>query len=164
MLFSCRLSSSSYHLAGWNDKCRKQKDDANFWSKVWEEAGCPRSGALFNLKRFTKRKYKSSVHRLQCRKQYLLLDKMAKLYASKRMDSLWSKVKQLNRSSTSHASVVDEISNIASMFASNLHSLLNLHSPEHHFTPSLMMLFISIMFNFPSLTMWYILDICCHLP
>ena len=24
--FPCRLSSSSCHLAGWNDKCRKQKD------------------------------------------------------------------------------------------------------------------------------------------
>ena len=63
------------------------------------------------------------------------------------MDSLWSKVKQLNCSSTSHASVVDGISgllNIASLFASNLCSLLILHSLEHHFTPSLMMLFISI--------------------
>ena len=46
--FPCRFSSSSGHLAGWNDKCRKQKDDANFWSKVWEEAGCLCSGAHFN--------------------------------------------------------------------------------------------------------------------
>ena len=107
--FPCRLSFSSCHLAGWNDKCRKQKDDANVWSKVWEEAGYPRSEALFNLEIYQAQdKYKSSVHHLQRRKQqYLLLEK---LYASNRMDSFWLKVKQLNHSSTSHASVVDGIS------------------------------------------------------
>ena len=91
--FPCKISSSSHHLAGWNDNCRKQKDDANFWFTVWEEAGCPRSEALFNIKRYTKRKYKSSVRCLQHRQQYLLQEKVSKLYASKRMDSFWSKVK-----------------------------------------------------------------------
>ena len=123
-------SSSSRILVGWKDKCGKLKEDANFWYKVWVQAGRPSSGALFNIKRNAKRNYKSSVRRLQRRQQYLLRNKLARSFAEKRNDNFWSKVKQLT---TTHASVVDGISgpsNIANVFATNVRSLLNTHSPS----------------------------------
>ena len=108
MLLSLQVVFLFSPSAGWNDECRKQ-DDANVGYKVWEETGCPRSKALFNLEIYqAQHKYKSLVHHLQGRKQQCLL--LKKLYASYRVDTFWFKIKQLNHSSTSHASVVDEIS------------------------------------------------------
>ena len=130
--FPCSSPSPSYRLAGWNDTCQQLKDDANLWYKIWEQAGRPSSGALFNIRRYTKRKYKSSVRRLQRRQQYLRRERLARSYAEKKMDDFWTKVKQLNHSSTTRAPVVDGVSgslSIANLFASNLDKLLNMHSP-----------------------------------
>ena len=63
--FPCRSPSFSHYLIGWNDGPAKLKEDANFRYKVWEQAGQPPSGVLFELKRDTKRKYKNSVRRLK---------------------------------------------------------------------------------------------------
>ena len=46
--FPCHRSPSSHELIGWND-------GPNFWYRVWDQAGCPSTGALFNLKKTSKR-------------------------------------------------------------------------------------------------------------
>ena len=43
-------SSSSPTLVGWKDSCQDLKNEADFWYRVWEEAGRPSSGALFNIR------------------------------------------------------------------------------------------------------------------
>ena len=40
-------SSSSRKLAGWTDSTIHLKRTANFWHKLWNDAGCPSSGVLF---------------------------------------------------------------------------------------------------------------------
>ena len=52
----CHTSSPSHKLIGWKDGSSKLKEDANFWYRVWDQAGCPSAGILFTLK-----KYKSSL-------------------------------------------------------------------------------------------------------
>ena len=52
-------SSSSRKLAGWTDSTTNLKRTANFWHKLWNDAGCPSS----ELKQNTK-KYKREVRRL----------------------------------------------------------------------------------------------------
>ena len=47
--FPCRSPSFSHSLIGWNDGPAKLKKDANFWYRVWEQAGQP-SGVLFEVK------------------------------------------------------------------------------------------------------------------
>ena len=57
---------------------------------------------------------------------------LAKSFAKNKKDGFWSAVKQLKRGSTSRVSVVDDCtdsSDIANIFASNICSLLNTHSP-----------------------------------
>ena len=44
-------NTSNLKLVGWNDGAGKLKEATNFWHKVWEEAGRPSSGVLFNIKR-----------------------------------------------------------------------------------------------------------------
>ena len=134
--FPCHSPSKSRQsLVGWKDPegPHKLRDYANFWYKMWEQAGCPSSGALCDIKKRTKRKYKTSVRRLKRKQQHLLRNKLARSFSSRRNNKFWSKVRQLNRSSTSSSSsIVDGVSgarNIANLMASKFRSLLNTHSP-----------------------------------
>ena len=38
------------NLTGWNHGANKLKEATRFWHNVWEEAGCPSLGVLFNIK------------------------------------------------------------------------------------------------------------------
>ena len=129
--FPC-YTRSSRKVVGWNDTTKAFKKDANFWHRVWEEAGCPKAGVLFNIKKGAKRRFKYEVRRIKRRRQQLLRDKLAFSFARKRKDKLWSDIKRLNRSGDSLlAPVVDGSSggrNITSTFASKFTSLLNKHS------------------------------------
>ena len=44
-------SSSTRVRVGWNDSCKVSKDKADFWFKVWEEAGHSSSGTLFDIRK-----------------------------------------------------------------------------------------------------------------
>ena len=133
--FPCSTPSSPCKLAGWNDgrSTDATKKASCFWHKVWVEAGRP-SGALFNIKREAKRRFKSSVRRLKRRQQYLVRDKLAKSFGSKKKDKFWSEVKRLKSAKNSSCSpVVDGISggmNIANLFSSKFKNLLNKHPPS----------------------------------
>ena len=50
-----RNSGGKCSVAGWNDGTQTLKADANFWYRVWSEAGCPCSGVLFEIKKKAKR-------------------------------------------------------------------------------------------------------------
>ena len=49
---SCLPSKISRFKAvpGWNDHVRHYKESSVFWNKLWVEAGCPKSGILFDLR------------------------------------------------------------------------------------------------------------------
>ena len=114
------------HLVGWNDtSCNRHKQTANFWHKIWEDAGHPSSGVLFQIKRHTKTRYKNEVRHLKRWQNVLLQDKFASLFANK-------KSHQLNHTHSSGLpSFVDGVSRdkmIASLFASKFADVLNNHS------------------------------------
>ena len=125
-------SPSFRTVTGWNDFCKDMKRDADFWYKIWKEAGCLHTGVLFDIKKSTKKKYKSSVRRLKRKQNQLTREKLAKSFAGRKKTGFWSAVKQLRRAPTSRAPVVDGCvchSEIANLFASNMCDLLNTHSP-----------------------------------
>ena len=133
--FPTRSVSSSRRLVGWNRSLSKHKNATNFWYKIWEEAGCPNAGVLFQIKRNAKRRYKYEVRRLVRRQKYLLQNKLATSFAEKRKNSFWSHVRKLNRSSNTLAPTVDGVcggKHIANMFASKLKGTLNTHSSSLH--------------------------------
>ena len=88
---------------------------------------------MCDIKKRTKRKYKTSVRRLKRKQQHLLRNKLARSFSNRRNNKFWSKVRQLNRSSaSSSSSIVDGVSgarNIANLMTSKFRSLLNTHSP-----------------------------------
>ena len=44
------LSRQGHIIPGWNNAAALLKSKANFWHKVWKEAGSPCSGVLFDIK------------------------------------------------------------------------------------------------------------------
>ena len=129
---SHNTSSSPRRLVCWNDtSCSKLKQTANFWYRLWEDAGHPSSGVLFQIKKNTKTRYKYEIRHLKRRQNVLLQDKFASLFASKKKDDFRSQIRQLNRSRPSPASSVDNVSgdvNIANLFASKFANVLNSNS------------------------------------
>ena len=79
----CR-TISPWKIVGWNDSTGKLKKASVFWHKVWEEAGCPTSGVLSDIKRHAKKRYKYEIRRLKRRKQFLLRDRLARSFARKK--------------------------------------------------------------------------------
>lgn len=61
----------SRRLPGWNDNAKELKYKANFWHRVWLEAGSPTSGVLHGLKKKAKTHYKYEVRRLRRREYYI---------------------------------------------------------------------------------------------
>ena len=118
-------------LVGWNDGLRKLRHETNFWYHVWLEAGCPKSGALFDIKK-AKKRYKYAVCKVKRQQMYFLRDKLAKSYCRKNPQDFWSLVNKLTKPRNSRcAPVVDGVSDgndIANLWASKLQGLLNTHS------------------------------------
>ena len=52
-------------LAGWNDCAKLLKCHANFWHKIWCEAGCPPTGIITQIKKAAKSRFKYEVHILK---------------------------------------------------------------------------------------------------
>ena len=128
-------SSSSRKLAGWTDSTTNLKRTANFWHKLWNDAGCPSSGVIFQLKQNTKKKYKREVRRLTRRQKFLLQKKLARSFSKKNKNSFWADVKMMKSTSTSTAPIVDNMhdcGDIANVFASNYKTILNTHSLGSH--------------------------------
>ena len=59
-----RSSSNTHMIPGWKDGVHLLKRAANFWYKVWKEAGYPTSGVLFQLKKHAKSRFKYGIRRL----------------------------------------------------------------------------------------------------
>ena len=54
-------SGGKRSVVGWNDGTQTLKADANFWYRVWSEAGCPCSGVLFEIKKKAKRRFSCTL-------------------------------------------------------------------------------------------------------
>ena len=118
-------------VPGWNSNARLLKEKANFWHRVWHQAGCPSAGVLHQLKRAAKSRYKYEVRRLRRRDQYIRREKMAAALASHNSNSFWHQVRCVNKSQrTSPGPSVDGVSgaqSISQLFSAKLHGILNSH-------------------------------------
>ena len=119
-------------VPGWNSGARSFKKKANFWHRVWCQAGCPSSGVLHQLKRSAKSRYKYEVRRLKRREQYIRREKMAAALASSNSQNFWHQVHCANQSKkSSPVSSVDGTSgapHISQLFSAKIQGVLNCHS------------------------------------
>ena len=104
--------TSTRRLMGWKYSACFFKKTANLWYEIWEEAGCPTSGVLFQIKKNTKTRYKYEVRRLKCRQNVMLQKKLALLCGRKNKKRFWSEIHRLNHSHLNLPPVVDGVSGI----------------------------------------------------
>ena len=111
----------------WKDSACFFKKTANLCFKIlWEEAGHPTSGVLFQIKENTKTRYKYEVRHFKSRQNVML---------QKTSSRFWSEIRRLNHSHLNLPSVVDGVSgsrNIANLFASKSEDVLNTHPTSTH--------------------------------
>ncbi len=122
--------SRSQRVPGWNDAARHLKSKADFWHRVWCEAGSPAAGVLVQLKKASKRRFKYEVRRLKRQRSHIRRRRMAEALAKSDSRNFWKEVKNINRSSTSASCspVVDGVrgdAEISSAFANKLCGVLS---------------------------------------
>ena len=92
------LNQPTRSIAGWNSSAREFKEKANFWHRVWKQAGSPSAGVLHQLKKSSRSRYKYEVRRLKRREQHIRREKMAEALASSNTKNFWQQVQSVNRS------------------------------------------------------------------
>ena len=68
-------------MPGWNDAAKGLKDKANFWYRVWLEAGSPSAGVLAVIKKKSKSRYKYEVRRLKRRREHIARENFATAFS-----------------------------------------------------------------------------------
>ena len=87
-------------VPGWNDHVQQHKNSAVFWNKLWNDAGCPSSGILFDLRQHTKRQYKYSIRKVKRQREHFIRRKTASALSRKNKTLFWREVKKIKRSSS----------------------------------------------------------------
>ena len=121
------LTHPTSTVAGWNHSARGQK--ANFWHRVWKQAGSPSAGVLHQLKKLARSRYKYEVRRLKRRELHIRRWKMAQALASSNTRSFWQQVQRVNKAQKPHSACSIDghrgASNITRLFSSKLQGILN---------------------------------------
>ena len=118
-----RNSGGKRSVAGWNDGTQTLKADANFWYRVWSEAGWRCSGVLFEIKTKAMRRFKYAVRLLRRQKRFNIRRKLAYKLAHCPSRDFWAEVGRLSKPERSSSPlVVDGVTcdkQIATLCANN---------------------------------------------
>ena len=119
-------------VPGWNHLASPYRKSAQFWNKIWVEAGCPRNGILSDLRKSTKASYKYSVRRAKRRRLHLTRRMFAHSLQLKDKRVFWSEVRRakIGYSHRKQATVIDGLSSdcdISNVFNSKLAAILNVN-------------------------------------
>ena len=130
-----KLRVSSSGVPGWNYSARHLKDKANFWYNVWNSAGSPSSGVLFQIKKSSKSRYKYEVRRLKRQEFHIRRKRLASALALSHTRDFWQEVKHIHKPKCPSGSVstidgIQDAHGIANTFASKVSSYLNTHDPH----------------------------------
>ena len=71
------LGRQGWVIPGWSNSAGILKSKANFWHRVWKEAGCPCSGVLFEIKRHSHSCFKNKVRCLKRCEKHIRRKKLA---------------------------------------------------------------------------------------
>ena len=123
------LTHPTSTVAGWNHSARGLKEKANFWHRVWKQAGSPSAGVLHQLKKLARSRYKYEVRRLKRRELHIRRGKMAQALASSNTRSFRQQVQRVNKAQKPHSACSIDghrgASNITRLFSSKLQGFLN---------------------------------------
>ena len=93
---------------GWNNFVQPYKEKSIFWHNIWKSAGCPVTGQLADLCRFTQAKSHWAIKRTKRDADEYLRNKTANQMVNKSSDKFWSSIRKMKGSENTIASVVDD--------------------------------------------------------
>ena len=121
-------------IPGWNTYVKGLKGKADFWHRVWVEAGGPTSGTLYQIKRKAKSRYKYQVRKLMRRREYVSNQTLVSAFSNKNPASFWKEVKRVRGSKKSNStSFLDGLSDplaISNALATKFSHTLNSHKDK----------------------------------
>ena len=120
-------------LVGWHEFVKPFKEKSIFWHDIWKSAGSPPTGALADLRKFTRSKYRWAVRKAKRDTDKLILNETAQQLANKSFREFWKTMKKLKGTHRISSNVVDGICNdqdISKNFKDIYNDLLN--SVEDH--------------------------------
>ena len=135
-LFLPTVRPSRRHcIPGWNDHVREFKLKADFWYRVWTEAGSPKSDVLFQIKKHVKSRYKYQIRKLKRREEYIKNQKLLSTFFKSSTKQFWKEVKHIRNSGNiaSAASVIDGVSDpelVSNCLSSKFSVTLNSHNND----------------------------------
>ena len=95
-------------VVGWNDECKRLKEQSLFWHKLWVDSGRSKIGVVADTMRLTRRRYHLAVRHLMREQNNKRNTKLADLYVGNRCKDFWREVKRANSNYTAPRSVIDD--------------------------------------------------------
>ena len=119
--------SGKKRTPGWSEFVKPYLEESKFWNSLWESAGKPSGGDLFNAKKQSKQQYKYAVRRLKRAGESIQNNKFVDNIV-KGGTNIYDEIKKFRGSGKSCSSRVDDevgSSNIADHFAGIYSELYN---------------------------------------
>ena len=111
----------------WSADVKPFKDDCVFWHRIWTDAGCPKNGVIYDIKKHTKRQYMYANRRNKRRIDVNRKEKMAIAISCNRSRDFFKEFKKYEPKK-SCAAIIDgktSCKEIAGIFATKYKDLYN---------------------------------------
>ena len=122
-----RVKAKKCKRPNWNADVKPYREDCVFWHKLWINAGCPKNGVLYDVKKYTKRQYMYANRRNKRREDILRKERMAECIASNADRDFFKEIKRYESKVNTHV-CIDNIAkscDIAERFACKYKELYN---------------------------------------
>ena len=89
-----RVRAKKARRPNWSIDVKPFREDCVFWHNLWVEAGCPRNGMLYDVKKYTKRQYMYANRRNKRKEDILRKERMAECIASNADRDFFKEIKR----------------------------------------------------------------------
>ncbi len=94
-------------IPGWNEYVRPYKDKSIFWHGIWKNAGCPASGQLADLRRFSRSKYQWAIKQAERNADEILKKNTAVTLRNKSFKDFWKIIKKMKGRNMCSSGIID---------------------------------------------------------
>jgi len=117
------------HVPGWNKHIPEERNTSIFWHNMWKENGCPTSGHIFNIRRYTRKRYHHVIKETKRKKDVMVSENVANAFLSNKQRDFWTEIKKIRKcKNNTHPCKLDGVEgddNIANRFADIYSDLYN---------------------------------------
>jgi len=128
-----KVSNKKLRKPMWIEEAKPLKVDALFWDSIWKQCGKPQTGALYDVRQNTKRKYHYAVRRLKSREANLRKQRLAEALSNGKNRNFWTEVRKTLPCGKGTPAIIDNAESekeICEIFAKKYEALYNSVPPN----------------------------------